>query len=404
MHDAARVSEWMPPRDWPAVWGLVDRWPGLRKEHDETWLVLCQLCEPGRRGLVLPIDTLRVRLQAVRNGRRVQDCQITRRLVRLAQVGLIHWRRRANALVIGLHDPRRIEAVPVPCTPREPRIMSSGDRQRSLWQDPPSLAIFRPEVKPLSVPDGGPPLGQKNARSETAFGSESGSEFTSGPEVNSLLSHFGPNGGDLDAGPPGEPAGETPRAGAPALHSPPLLQRSGGEWVVSGAALDRARVAVVRLMGDAAAGAMADSHLADLVRVCGAVEAGTLAPEDLSLCIERAGKKPRADRLRYLRGAIRARLADRAGLPASSWIEYERVIAVVRLPEGWLERVMDGLGPKAEERGSGGAKERGTGGCTRPTPEEAAEIRSMLAEAREAMRRARADAGERQRGEGGGGT
>jgi len=167
---------------------------------------------------------------------------------------------------------------------------------------------------------------------------------------------------------------------------------------VSGAALDRARVAVVRLMGDAAAGAMADSHLADLVRVCGAVEAGTLAPEDLSLCIERAGKKPRADRLRYLRGAIRARLADRAGLPASSWIEYERVIAVVRLPEGWLERVMDGLGPKAEERRSGGAGERGSNAATRPTPEEAAEVRSMLAEAREAMRRARAEAGERGEG------
>lgn len=150
-------------------------------------------------------------------------------------------------------------------------------------------------------------------------------------------------------------------------------------------AIERARAALRRLLGEAAAGAMADGHLPDLVRICQAVEgrAGVEA-EDLSDAVERAVKKSRADRLRYLRGVVRGRLAQRAGLPASSWLEYERLVAAIRLPEDWLARVMAGLGAKPGERGSGGgATERGRNaeGQGLPTPDQRSEVRSMMAEA-----------------------
>ncbi len=143
---------WTPCRDWEAVWALVDRWPGLRAEHNETWLLLCRLCPDGRRALTCDVEELLGAHKDLR-GKRFYDAQLIRRLRGLERAGLIHWTRRGAKIVIGLHDPRQ---VPIPARPaaRAPRVTAGGDRQRPLFPGDSAriLKLFAPDSPDALAP------------------------------------------------------------------------------------------------------------------------------------------------------------------------------------------------------------------------------------------------------------
>jgi hypothetical protein len=202
--EAARRT-WDPARDWPEVWHLVERWPGLRREHKETWQVLCELAG-DRRSAWIDREELRAGIMAIR-GKPVADKQLWLRMAGLVRAGLVHFSHDASRgrlrWRIGLHDPRR---VPQPTLPprRPPRLTAGGGWQRTMFDSPAVLRVFRgqgegetestftsrPEQKVLSLP----------------AGSEIESTFTSSPEVKVLPSQ-------PPEAPQGEPAGK-PHAGA----------------------------------------------------------------------------------------------------------------------------------------------------------------------------------------------
>lgn len=132
-----------PSRDAERFWAMVDGWPGLRREHKESWYALARACPPGS-DIYAGTAWSMAELFGVRGA-----SSVARRLAGLERAGLI-VRSTSDRYVVRVLCPLDVERpAPAPAL----RLVGQWveDRQQTLFPEPDAQPVVAAHPEP--VPD-----------------------------------------------------------------------------------------------------------------------------------------------------------------------------------------------------------------------------------------------------------